>query len=328
MKDNTLYNKNTAKQFYEDRYEAGYMDEWPAEKKQRVFEVIRMLPLPAAGKALDFGCGNGVFTAVLKQALPGWDVWGCDISAVAVENARKRYPDCHFFVSDNDVRQDQQFDFLFSHHVLEHVFDIRKIMQEMDDLLKPEASMLHILPCGNEGSLEHQICRHRIGGINASMENRFFYEDEGHVRRLTTKGLADLMATHGFRLSKDYYSNQHAGAIKWISQSTPELIRMITDPSRATTDHGKAFLSGLQEQLLSLYEKQVSAREYQQIRDKSGKSLRDRAAMAKRYLNYRSSLAVLDKVNGDAEEEWKHNKSNPAGSEMYLLFTREAGGAI
>lgn len=92
-----LYNKQTSEEFYDERYTKGYMDEWPVEKKQRVFEVIRSLNLPDEGEALDFGCGNGVFTEVMRQALPKWKIYGTDISAVAIENAKARISSCIFF---------------------------------------------------------------------------------------------------------------------------------------------------------------------------------------------------------------------------------------
>ena len=38
-----------ARDFYEDRYRQGDMDEWPDEKKERIAEVIRSLPLPPRG---------------------------------------------------------------------------------------------------------------------------------------------------------------------------------------------------------------------------------------------------------------------------------------
>ena len=60
-------------EFYDNRYRGGYMDEWPADKKKRVRGVVKGLNLPGRGAALDYGCGNGEFTGVLKEALPGWE---------------------------------------------------------------------------------------------------------------------------------------------------------------------------------------------------------------------------------------------------------------
>ena len=63
-----LYDKYAAVDFYQERYAHGYMDEWHIEKKQRIFELIRSLELQDIGEAIDFGCGNGVLTNVIRQA--------------------------------------------------------------------------------------------------------------------------------------------------------------------------------------------------------------------------------------------------------------------
>jgi predicted TPR repeat methyltransferase len=68
-----LHNKEVAIRFYENRYEEGYMEEWDDLKKTKVKEVILSLGLMEKGKALDFGCGNGVFTAIIKELLPKWE---------------------------------------------------------------------------------------------------------------------------------------------------------------------------------------------------------------------------------------------------------------
>ena len=65
----------TSKDFYENRYKKGYMEKWPEDKKDRVYGVIRSLNLPHEGEGLDFGCGNGVFTEMLKKALPNWNIY-------------------------------------------------------------------------------------------------------------------------------------------------------------------------------------------------------------------------------------------------------------
>jgi 2-polyprenyl-3-methyl-5-hydroxy-6-metoxy-1,4-benzoquinol methylase len=188
QKTSELYDLQVSRDFYEERYDHGYMDEWSVEKKQRVFEVIRSLGLPEKGDALDFGCGNGVLTEVIKQALPpAWNVYGTDLSTIAVENAQERCPSCTFFFAEDKETKSvpRQYDFLFTHHVLEHVYDIDPMIDIIDNYLKDKAAMLHVLPCGNADSFERGVCLLRKDGIDAKLQNRFFYEDEGHVRRLT-----------------------------------------------------------------------------------------------------------------------------------------------
>ena len=79
-----LYDQSKSKTFYENRYISGYMETWPIEREERLLDVIAHLDLPVTGKALDFGCGNGVLTEVIRQALPSWKVYGTDISNKAI----------------------------------------------------------------------------------------------------------------------------------------------------------------------------------------------------------------------------------------------------
>ena len=185
--------KDAVVEFYQERYADGYLEDWPIDKKQRIIEVIRSLNLPKKGEAIDFGCGNGALTMVIKQALPtGWCVYGVDISEIAVENAKKRFPECTFYAHGDIDYLDKKFDFVFTHHVLEHVFNLSQAIDDINNHLKNDGALLHILPCGNEGSFEHSIVILRKDGIDRAAEDRFFYEDAGHIRRLNTKNLSDL----------------------------------------------------------------------------------------------------------------------------------------
>src|SRR5262245_50423663 len=201
--------------FYEQRYTEGYMEEWPKQKTDRVRELIRELPLPDRGSALEFGCGQGVFTKVLAEALPGWIVRGVDVSSVAIEKARTRYPDLSFSLVPDFL--DHQFDLVFTHHTLEHVEDLYGTLNQIDRFLKPRAFVLHVLPCGNEGSFEEKVAIARPGGIDPERGYRFFYEDEGHLRRLTTGDLICEYKQRGFSLVREYYACQFWGALEWIS---------------------------------------------------------------------------------------------------------------
>ena len=127
-------------EFYDDRYSGDYLDDWPVEKKAKIKELVDLIAVPSLGRVLDYGCGVGVFTQVLKQALPGWETMGADISAKAIEKARIRFPDCSFQVILPDGSIEGRFDMLFSHHVLEHVSDIEFAAATMAALCARPAS--------------------------------------------------------------------------------------------------------------------------------------------------------------------------------------------
>jgi SAM-dependent methyltransferase len=300
-----LHQKAASKRFYEERYSGDYMDQWPEEKKEKVFDLIHNLQLPETGIALDYGCGSGEFTGVLQKALPGWEIVGCDISLKAINKAIAKNRGCGFFEVYDKPVHDLKFDLLFTHHVLEHVYDIEKVMDEMNQALKPESVMVHICPCGNEGSLEYKICQMRTGGINTDMENRFFFEDEGHLRRLTTERANELTGKFGFVLEQEYYRYQHFGSINWISQRDENFILDLTDATQAVNGEAARKLRMLRKELIN----------YRHLRDKL-------TQRNKRGYEYTS----IKMVENAAASEWKYHNRDRNGSEMYLVYRRSIEG--
>lgn len=318
-----LYDKGVAVDFYDARYATGYLEEWPADRKARITELIRSARLPSSGEALDFGCGNGVLTEVVRGALPeGWTICGTDLSAVAIDHAGVRYPRCRFFVSSDDRVRGKRYDFLFTHHVLEHVYDLAAILAEVNALLKPRATVMHILPCGNHGSLEHGVCLLRKDGINPRLENRFFFEDEGHVRRLSTAQLATLLERDGLHLSAAYYANHYDGAINWITKSSGEFLARFTDSSAAVDEPAARQLRQWRARLFLRWAFRYPATLVDRILPRRQRSLRHWLLLALA-LPFCAIARPVDRyLERRARREWDSRKLDPGGSEMYLVFRR------
>lgn len=324
MNTKNLYSAKDSKEFYEDRYSKGYMEEWCIEKKQRIIEVIKSLDLSEYGEALDFGCGNGVLTDVIKDALPWWDVYGCDISDIAIQNASKRFPMCRFFTNNDQKYADNKFDFIFSHHVLEHVFDVKDIVNQIHERAKKNSSMLHIFPCGNPGSFEYKLCNLRINGIDAQRENRFFFEAESHIRRMTTRQCAMMFERFKFALKKAYYSYQHYGAINWITKHNDiRLLFNMFNPAKGRDVKSKIKLIGM----LLMFVLVSMLRKLAVIYDSvSKRPVKKKKHIAFFILFYVPSIfsRYFDKyIVFLAENEWNKRKTQENGSEMHLFFTRE-----
>ena len=318
-----LHNIDNAIEFYDDRYEDGYMEEWDEDKKRKVEEIILSLHLPKQGKALDFGCGNGVFTVIIKKCLPEWEVYGVEISPVAVLNATKKNPQCNFFTSDKSNQYKNTFDFIFSHHVLEHVQEMPETISQINDYLKPKSWQLHILPCGNEGSLEYNICLLRKNGIETQKGNRFFFEEPGHLRRMKSVDLSNQMNEKGFQLKKEFYANQYYGAVNWITKSSPRFVKKLTDKSEAQNEKSSNELKKLRKQLLRLTYLQFAYSKYWLIKSKWKKNTIDYLKMILLYIPAMLSKPTFDKYNKLANEEWSEHKTQMNGSEMYLVFERK-----
>lgn len=318
-----LHNIDAAIEFYDDRYEEGYMEEWDSDKKRKVEEIIRSLNLPKQGKAIDFGCGNGVFTVIIKKCLPDWEVYGVEISPKAVQNATKKHPQCNFFTSDNSNQYNNTFDFIFSHHVLEHVQDISETISQINNYLKPTSCQLHILPCGNEGSFEYNVCLLKKNGIETQKGNRFFFEEPGHLRRLKSIDLIHEMNKIGFQLKKEFYANQYYGAINWITKSSPRFVKKLTNSDDAIHQGSANELKKLRKELLKLTYKQFAYSKYWLISSKWKKSIADYLKIVFLFFPAMVSKQTFDKYNKLASEEWNESKGKTNGSEMYLFLERK-----
>jgi SAM-dependent methyltransferase len=320
-----LYDADLAVEYYEERYAKGYMDEWPVATKQRVHDLVRSLGLPPTGRALDFGCGNGVFTDVLRQALgPGWNITGSEISSVALESARRRFPQCRFLRGDDPALGRERFDFFFTHHVLEHVHDLGTVLGQLDALMAPDAVGLHILPCGNAGSYQHGLAMLRTDGIDPAMGNRFFMDEEGHVRRLRTRDLVVEYGRLGYTLAAERYCIHRQGFVDWITELGPERVFETVDPSKAVDDAARRRLSRLRAWYLLLWFFRHQAPMVEEKLAKRNRTVRDYALLALGVPLYVFSKPLDAWLTGASERDWAARSHDARAGEMYLAFRRQS----
>jgi len=321
--------KKASADFYQQRYEQGYMGYWSRFEKDRIREIIRELKLPEHGKALDFGCGRGIFTKVLQEALPGWTITGCDINNEAIASAKRNNTGISFFVigdtaqSGFDSAQPTigKFDFIHTHHVLEHAFDVRVTADEIAALAATQCTMLHTMPCNHAGSLEYKLSSWTKDGIDP-VSGKFFFEDTAHLRRQSSDQVEALFAPYDFKLIKKYFSNQKWGAIKWIAESNLRLASSIAYPFNAKSSGD--FFSLLKWWIvISFSWISFFAANAFSIGDK-GNFFIFRKIMQLFFFLALFPIAIPMKmyVNRKAVKEWEEKKNEPNGSEMFLAFRR------
>jgi SAM-dependent methyltransferase len=304
------------------------MNDWPEWKKKRVFLIIRDLGLPATGRALDYGCGAGVFTRLLKEALPAGDVSGTDISDVGLGIARTLSNDVTY-LDAADVAE-RSFDFIFSHHVMEHVDNIEAVANDFTRYAKPNAVMLHIMPCGNKGSLDHYIASHTINGIDHQKGNTFFYEEELHLNRFTTAQLSEIFGRNNWHLDHSFYANHQLGCLAELSGMNTQHIRRLTDGNNAIDAKAKRKFSLIRVFSLMLYYLQRPYT-YFKLRNKS-KAWTGPLLRHPELGNYRTSLTEVLLFPSYAfvllrslmeKMDWNNSKRKHSGSEMYLVFHKK-----
>ena len=88
-------------------------------------------------KVLDFGCGNGVLTYLLKCSGFGKNIVGVDVSKIGIKNASKFFSnkDLSFRTMDEFITlKDKKFDLIVSSHVFEHIHDPEKSLDKIKNL--------------------------------------------------------------------------------------------------------------------------------------------------------------------------------------------------
>ena len=96
------------------------------------------------GKLLDIGCGVGDFLAEIKKNK--WDIMGIEPSDEAKAIAKTRIGFTPLDPSETTTLQDHSFDVITMWHVLEHVEDLKKQLEELHRLLKPEGRLIIAIP--------------------------------------------------------------------------------------------------------------------------------------------------------------------------------------
>lgn len=205
--------------FYDERYEHGYMegflDPYEACRVVTVRDTLRRLPATPA-RVLDYGCGQGRYLDVVRERFPQARLTGCDVSSVALEQARRQRPWAKYVAMDDERAPlpDGSFDLVMSVEVLEHVADAERATGELARLVAPGGRLVLSTPCANPGSLEWLLNRRR-GGLQRTADGygRFATDEPGHLRRLTSRDLRVLLARAGLVVDRIDYRAQLFAAL-------------------------------------------------------------------------------------------------------------------
>jgi len=317
--------KNNIEQFYDEKYHGPYMQKHEGLAVLRMKDVLKELPIEVK-EILDYGCGQGGWIKELISKFPNSNVYGIDISRVAIQRAKERFPKCNFFYFNGDTLpfSKEYFDFIFSYHVFEHVNDISKTISNISYVLKKNGYLCVAFPCANRDSFEEKITsliKHGKEELSTG-EERFFYEGIEHIRRMKSQDLINLCAINNLRVYKEFYAHQFWGAVEWISKSQTSFIREIFNYKKGVSLPAviKLFLLKTIFLMLRLPIKLYTADIIKHIK------------LTKSYLNKAILVAllplkVLTSVLGKTIEvfailEWKLFKTKKNGSEQFFIFKK------
>jgi SAM-dependent methyltransferase len=173
------------KNYYEDLWAA-----LPADLSPPDWELRRgflSAGVRSGDRALDLGCGDGAFTAVMAEA--GAEPVGAEVAEAALVRARERHPalDFHLVPIDGPLPfEDCRFDLVWASEVIEHVADTAGWLSEIRRVLAPQGRLLLTTPsCGR--------LRLALGGVE-----RFAPPLGDHLHMYTKEVLRSLLEDFGF----------------------------------------------------------------------------------------------------------------------------------
>jgi SAM-dependent methyltransferase len=138
-------------------------------------------------RALDLGCGAGVFTSVLDAA--GAAPVGAEVAQAAVDRCRRTYPALDFRLVPIEGRlpfADGAFDLVWASEVIEHVADTARWLSEVRRVLVPGGRLLITTPSHGRAAIA-------LRGLEP------FAEPLGdHLHLYTRRSLRGLLEEFGF----------------------------------------------------------------------------------------------------------------------------------
>ena len=137
---------------------------------------------------LDVGCGPGWFLSFLPQKI---DKYGIEPDKEAANEASKY---CKVYNDDfENTHFNKKFDLVFSHHVIEHVFDPHKFIIKIKSLLKKNGNLVISTPDFDSGCARRFKNKYRL------------LHDDTHVSLFTNDSMHRFLRFHNFFIKKVYY---------------------------------------------------------------------------------------------------------------------------
>lgn len=159
-------------------------------------QIKKYIPTEDNITLLDFGCGKGI---ILKEALKinkNLKITGVDISREALRIARRTIPKAEFFLTSEDTHlpfKNNSFDFILALDVVEHLFNVKSTLKELNRVLKKDGKILISVP---------------FNGLFKNLIIALFFYDKmydiygPHLRFFTKKSLLKCLKASGFKTKK------------------------------------------------------------------------------------------------------------------------------
>ena len=134
---------------YASEYHEGYDRRRASKVRTAMIRLARLSRLagPATGRLLDVGCSVGCTLEAAGRM--GWKAIGTDVSADAIATCQRLGCEAVAYDGEQLPFRDATFDVITSWHVIEHVADVRRTLDEWHRVLKPGGWVMIETPNGS-----------------------------------------------------------------------------------------------------------------------------------------------------------------------------------
>lgn len=164
---------------------------WPAIK--------HLIPKKKNIVLLDYGCGTGFLLKHIQEISPDITYYGADISTEGIKRAKKSLKKVTFILLDNDSKiplKDDSIDFITCLDVIEHVYDVKPLLNEFRRILKPKGKLLVSTPY-------HGLIKNVI--ISLIGFETVFDPMGPHIRFFTVKSLINALKSINLKVNNVGY---------------------------------------------------------------------------------------------------------------------------
>ena len=117
---------------------------------ERLKKIVSLIPKQKNLKILDAGCGEGQLLLRIQKIFSSFnaELYGVDVTNVALERAKKRAPKSKFSLQDlkNLNYENNFFDVIICTEVIEHVPEYQKVLRELKRILKDRGVLIISFP--------------------------------------------------------------------------------------------------------------------------------------------------------------------------------------
>lgn len=131
----------------------------PVPRSQHAFELVRP-GLPSTGRLLDVGTGAGAILATAHAVLPAWELHAFDLSDRRRAEIERLPGVRGFYSGDLDAIPDVPFDLIVLWHVLEHIQEPGRVLQQLRTRLARGGRILIQVPDVDRNTYDLAVLDH------------------------------------------------------------------------------------------------------------------------------------------------------------------------